>query len=145
MKTQFTRRNFLRLSSVIAASTPFTVHSAWAAPGEKGPNDRITLGFIGTGTQGRGLLNNFLNQPDTQVLAVCDVDTTRREHHRKIVEEFYSIKQDKEFKGCSEYKDFHDLLARKDIDAVVIAVPDLSLIHISEPTRQAEISYAVFC
>ena len=124
MKTQFTRRNFLRLSSAMAATAPFMVGSAWADPGQKGPNDRITLGFIGTGTQGRGLLNNFLAQPDTQVLAVCDVDTTRREHHRKIVEEFYSIKQDKQFKGCSEYKEFHDLLARKDIDAVVIAVPD---------------------
>jgi len=44
------------------------------------------------------------------VLAVCDVDTTRREHHRKIADEFYSIKQDKEYKGCAEYKEFHELL-----------------------------------
>jgi len=62
--------------------------------------------------------------PDTQVVAVCDVDTTRREHHRKKVDEFYSIKGNKEFKGCAAYKEFPELLARKDIDAVVIAAPD---------------------
>ncbi len=92
--------------------------------GQKGPNDRITMGFIGVGTQGRGLLNNFLNQPDTQVLAVSDVDTTRRDHSRKTVDEFYSIKGNKDFKGCTGYKDFRELIARKDIDAVVIAAPD---------------------
>src|SRR5258708_33238964 len=105
MQNQFNRRQFLKLTSAASLAAPLLRSSPQAAPGQKGPNDRITLGFIGTGSQGRGLLNNFLNQPGTQVLAVCDVDTTRREHHRKIVEEFYSIKQDKEFKGCSEYKD----------------------------------------
>jgi predicted dehydrogenase len=52
------------------------------------------------------------------------VDTTRREAHRKQVEEFYTIKQNKDFKGCAAYADFRELIARKDIDAVVIAVPD---------------------
>src|SRR5215475_9318021 len=115
MNNQMNRRQFLKLSSAISVTAPFLLSSALAAPGQKGPNDRITLGFIGTGTQGRGLLNNFLNQPGTQVLAVCDVDTTRREHHRKLVDDFYSIKQDKEYKGCAEYKEFQDLLARQDI------------------------------
>jgi hypothetical protein len=69
-------------------------------------------------------MNDFLNQPGTQVVAVCDVDTTRREHNRKKVEEFYTIKADKNFKGCTAYKDFRELIARKDIDAVVIATPD---------------------
>src|SRR5579883_1361135 len=122
MKTQLARRQFLKLTAVASLGTPLILSSLGFT--RKNPGDRITLGFIGTGTQGRGLLNNFLNQPDTQVLAVCDVDTTRREHHKKIVDEFYSIKQDKEYKGCAAYPDFHELLARKDIDAVVIAVPD---------------------
>jgi len=121
---QFNRRQFLKTSSLAAISTTWFVSAAGAAPGQKGPNDRITLGFIGTGTQGRGLLQNFLNHSDAQVVAVCDVDTTRREYHRKIVEEFYSIKKDTEFKGCAEYKEFPDVIARPDIDAVVIAVPD---------------------
>jgi predicted dehydrogenase len=124
MRNQFTRRQFLKTASAAAASAPFFLSTGLAAPGQKGPNDRITLGFIGTGTQGRGLLNNFLNQPDTQVVAVCDVDTTRREHHRKIVDDFYSAKGNKEVKACAEYKEFPELIVRQDIDAVVIATPD---------------------
>ena len=64
--------------------------------------DQPRLGFIGTGTQGRGLLNNFLRQPDTRVLAVCDVDTNRREHHRKIVDEFYRAQQSDKSSACAE-------------------------------------------
>ena len=102
MKTLIQRRQFLKLTSAASLAGPLILSSLWAGAARRAPGDRITLGFIGTGTQGRGLLNNFLNQPDTQVLAVCDVDTTRREHHRKIAEEFYSIKQDKQYRGCTE-------------------------------------------
>jgi predicted dehydrogenase len=123
MQTHLNRRQFLKFSTAAAAGAPLIL-SSWKAAGQKAPGDRITLGFIGTGTQGRGLLDNFLNQPDTQVLAVCDVDTTRREYHKKKADEFYSIKGDKEYKGCAAYKDFRELIARKDIDAVVIATPD---------------------
>src|ERR1017187_5021590 len=124
MQHHLNRRQFLKAASATALTTPLLLHAAGADSARKGPNDRITMGVIGTGTQGRGLLNNFLAMPDTQVVAVSDVDTTRREHHRKVVEEFYSIKGNKEFKDCTAYKEFGELLARKDIDAVVIAVPD---------------------
>jgi predicted dehydrogenase len=123
MNKQFNRRQFLKATTTTALAAPLIL-STQPARGEKGPNDRITLGFIGTGTQGRGLLNNFLNQPNTQVLAVCDVDTTRREHHRKIADDFYRAKGNTEYKGCAAYKEFGELIARPDIDAVVIAVPD---------------------
>ncbi len=83
MQARFTRRQFLKTASAAAVAAPLVM--SLPAAGQKGPNDRITLGFIGTGTQGRGLMQNFLNQPDTQVLAVCDVDTKRREHHRKML------------------------------------------------------------
>src|ERR1035437_1470499 len=121
---QLNRRQFLKAAFATALTTPLLLPPAGAGARRKSPTDLITLGFIGTGTQGRGLLNNFLAMPDTQVVAVCDVDTTRREHSKKTVEEFYSIKGNKEFKGCTGYKEFGELLARKDIDAVVIAVPD---------------------
>jgi hypothetical protein len=124
MQRQFNRRQFLTAASAAALSTPFLLHSARAAAKEIGPNDRITLGVIGNGIQGRGLTDNFLASPNTQVVAVCDVDTTRREFTRKRVDEFYSIKGNKEYKGCAAYKEFGELLARKDIDAVVIAAPD---------------------
>jgi predicted dehydrogenase len=85
----------------------------------------VTLGFIGMGTQGRGLLSGFLNRADTQVIAVCDVDTTRREHARKTVEDYYAKKSDRPgFKGCLASNDFREVLARPDIDGVVVATPD---------------------
>src|ERR1041384_6132523 len=124
MQTKVNRRQFLKATSVTALTAPLMLSTSWAADARKGPNDRITLGFIGTGKQGGGLLHNFLSQPGTQVLAVCDVDTTRREHFRKVVDDFYRIKGNTEYKGCAEYKEFQELLARQDIDAVVIATPD---------------------
>ena len=53
-------------------------------------NDRVNLGFIGVGMMNRGHLNNFLGQKDVQVVAVCDVDTTRREAAKKTVETKYA-------------------------------------------------------
>ena len=123
MQSQLNRRQFLKTTSAAALAAPLLLHRARAA-GEKGPNDRITLGFIGVGTQGGYLLRNFLTHPNTQVLAVCDVDTTRREYHCKEVDAFYTAKGNTEYKGCAAYKEFPELLARQDIDAVVVAPPD---------------------
>jgi len=124
MKTSFSRRRFLRNSVLTGAIAPFILPSRiWAA--EAQPNERITLGFIGVGTQGRGLLGGHLRSKDTRVLAVCDVDTTRRENAKKMVDEQYAKDANAaSAKGCDAYNDFRELLARKDIDAVVIATPD---------------------
>jgi len=115
-----TRRSFLTSSA--AASVPFILPShIWAA--ETKPNDRKTIGFVGMGKQSGGLLGNFLNQ-DTQVVAVCDVDTTRREHARDRVNKHYTQKPDKGTPDCAAYEDFRELMARKDIDMVCVATPD---------------------
>ncbi len=120
---RFTRRSFLQTTSALAASAPFLLPSrVWSA--EKGPNERIVMGFIGIGTQGRGLMNGFLRSKETQVVAVCDVDATRRASAKKTVEDYYAEQRNQDYKGCAEYKDFHELIARKDIDAVCIATPD---------------------
>jgi predicted dehydrogenase len=113
------RRSFLQVAAL--ASVPFILPShIWAA--EVKPNSKLTMGFIGMGKQSRGLLGNFLGQ-GTQVLAVCDVDTTRRENAKKKVDEHYQKKEQKAA-GCAAYNDFREIITRKDIDAVCIATPD---------------------
>jgi predicted dehydrogenase len=115
------RRRFLQASAL--ASAPFLLPSrVWSA--EVKPSERLTLGFIGMGKQNRGLLGGFLGKTECQAVAVCDVDTTRRNAAKKQVEDFYAKKNDAAFKGCDTYNDFRELLARPDIDAVVIATPD---------------------
>jgi predicted dehydrogenase len=123
---KLSRRRFLQSAALTTAALPVIVPST-ALGDEQRPaaSERITLGFIGVGTQGRGLLNGFLGQKDVQVLAVCDVDTNRRENARKMVEQRYAEQMKKgQYRGCAAVNDFRQVLARKDIEAVVIATPD---------------------
>ena len=125
MKTNrsFTRRNFIKLAA-IAGTAPLILRSGvWAAG--TAPSRQFTLGFIGVGKQGDGLMHGCLPRNDVKVLAVADVDTTRREAARKAVEEHYARESKSgSYQGCTAYGDFRELLARPDIDAVVIATPD---------------------
>ena len=118
MKTS--RRSFLKRSAAATLLTPYLLPSrVWSA--EVKPNSRLTMGFIGMGTQARGLLGGFLGN-DTRVLAVCDVDTNRRKDAQQRVDQFYSHKGGKG--GCAAYSDFQEIIRRKDIDGVCIATPD---------------------
>lgn len=110
------RRAFLKQTAAAAVAAPFLLPSrVWSA--DSSPNSRLGMGFIGMGKQAQGLLGGFLGQ-DTQVLAICDVDTTRREDGKRRVDERYGNTD------CKTYNDFRELLDRKDIDAVCIATPD---------------------
>jgi hypothetical protein len=121
-QSQPSRRSFLQTAAG-AVAAPFILPSrVWSA--ETAPNSRINIGFIGMGKMNSGHLGNFLGRENVQVTAVCDVDTNRRENAKKRVEESYGKKAGAEYKGCSAYNDFRELLARKDIDAVVVATPD---------------------
>lgn len=101
--------------------TPLATHAARSRPA----SERITVGMIGIGAMGRPHLDRLLGFEDVQVVAVCDVEKTRRETARAQVEKRYAARQkDGVFKGCDAYTDFRDLIARKDIDAVVVATPD---------------------
>jgi predicted dehydrogenase len=119
----FARRRFLKALAGTALAAPLLVRrSALGADQKAAPSDRLGLGFIGMGTMNRGHLGWFLGQGDVQVLAVCDVDTTRRDNAKKRVEERYTVGAS--YQGCGAYNDFRELLSRRDIDAVVIAAPD---------------------
>ncbi len=118
------RRRFLRMAAAAGLVGPPLLTSALRGMAKEA-NERLTVGFIGVGTQGGGHVRAFLGYPDVQVIAVCDVAAPRREFWQKKVDEHYTQERAKgSYKGCQAYVDFRDLLARKDLDAVVIATPD---------------------
>ena len=122
MQTASSRRQFVKVAAASVVA-PFILPSrVWSA--ETAPSERLTLGFIGVGKMNSGHIGNFLGRKEVQIVAVCDVDTNRRENAKKTVEERYGKDKDAGFKGCEAYADFRKLLERKDIDAVVIATPD---------------------
>jgi predicted dehydrogenase len=119
----FSRRNFIKSAAVAGAAPLILPSRLWAA--QTAPSNQVALGFIGLGTQGVGLMRGFLPRDDAKVLAVCEVDATRRKNAKAIVETRYGDEMSAgKYKGCAEYNDFQELLARKDIDGVVIATPD---------------------
>ena len=124
------RRAFLRRVSLAAGAafvSPMIVPSSvFGAAGTVAPSNRITIGFIGTGRQAIfANIPGFLREPDAQAVAVCDVDSWRMEEARQTVEKAYAKNtRPGTFQGCATFRDWRDLLARKDIDAVMISTPD---------------------
>ena len=117
----FTRREFLGTGAFALAATAFPIiipSSALGKDGAVAPSNRINVGVIGCGPQGRGVMRNFIGQKDCQVVAVCDVKPDQLALAKKQVDEGYQNPD------CQTYKDFRDVLARKDIDACLIATPD---------------------
>ncbi|RPI20307.1 MAG: gfo/Idh/MocA family oxidoreductase, partial [Acidobacteria bacterium] len=118
------RRRFIRNSLALTTAGGLAARFGYARPVP--PSDRIALGFIGLGYQGMSQLRGgqwaekggFIGRPDTRVLAVCDVNSQRREAAQQAVNEHYGNRD------CTAYHNYQELLARKDIDAVVIATGD---------------------
>ncbi len=117
-----TRRRFLQNAALLTAAPLILPSRVWSQT--TAPSKRLTFGCIGMGKQMKGHLGMLINRDDIEVLAVCDVDTTRREAAKKRVDDAYTKKAGETYKGCAAYNDFRELLARKDIDAVLIATPD---------------------
>jgi predicted dehydrogenase len=119
-----TRRDFVRRAAALAVAAP-TIISASALGSDKvrPPSERLRLGFIGIGKQASGHLDNLAGKATTQVIAVCDVHSGRRERARRTTEQKYK-KLERGGAGVKEYPHYMDLLGRDDIDAVVIGTPD---------------------
>lgn len=95
------------------------------ADGATPASERLTIGFIGMGKQMGGHVGAFLGRQQCQVVAVCDVESRRLEKFKAQIDEYYAQKSGKgAYTGCAAYGDYRDLLAREDIDAVVIATPE---------------------
>ncbi|MBT3201652.1 MAG: Gfo/Idh/MocA family oxidoreductase [Phycisphaerales bacterium] len=115
------RRRFLK--SLAAAGGVLAVPSiipasALGRDGAVAPSERVQMASIGIGGRGNHDLNWMLGEKDAQFVAVCDVRKTRREHAQAVINDKYKTK------SCTAYRDIHKLLARPDIDGVVIATGD---------------------
>jgi predicted dehydrogenase len=121
-KKQWSRRQFI--NSGIAGMAGMMMLPKIISSHKTTTDNDIRLGFIGMGQQSMFLLNGFLQIPGVKVLAGCDVYGVKRKRFEKRVKAFYT-KTGKEAQ-VETYEKFGDLLARPDIDAVVIAVPDHS-------------------
>jgi predicted dehydrogenase len=133
MPTHLTRRQFAK-SALAALAFPYIVpRRVLGGPGVVPPSERIAMGFIGIGNQGGGHLfggawtyvaGGYLGRDEVQVLGVCDIRGDVRQRSLQRVNDHYAQKNGLgDYKSCTAYVDFRELLARPDIDAVLIATP----------------------
>jgi hypothetical protein len=113
-----TRRRFIQGAAAGAASLAFPLVLPRAALGRTTPSEKVTLAMIGVGSRGMGVMQGFARHDDVQFLAVCDPFRDRREAARDWLNEKYGGKT------VTAYEDLRDLLARPDIDAVIICTMD---------------------
>ena len=129
---RLSRRQFLARSSAAIAAT-LVPAKALGRAGATAPSGRITMGFIGLGGQGSGHLlggawtyvpGGYVAREEVQVLAVCDVRRERRENALQKSNQAYAQRYHKPgYNGVQAYSDFREMLARPDIDAVLLALP----------------------
>jgi predicted dehydrogenase len=113
LSSAFTRRRFLQTAGAAVALS----QSAWAR-GRVNANDRITIGVVGWGMMGPANTKAFLGESDCQVVAACDLDSKHLQTALDTINGKYGNKD------CKPYHDYREMIARDDIDAIMIAVPD---------------------
>lgn len=114
------RRDFLIQGVTAAAAAAATIVPAHVLglEGATAPSEKITLGVIGIGPRCTYDLTSMLQLPDVQCVAIADVQASRRDAGKKLVDTHYGNSD------CKLYRDFRELLDRQDIDAVLIATGD---------------------
>lgn len=146
------RRQFVAAAGAAVAAPAIVPSSVF---GKNSPSNRINVALIGCGNQSRADLPSMLRQPDAQVVAVCDVNRgsngyARPEHFlgrepaQQRVNEYYAEKaRSGTYSGCDAYSDFRDVLARDDVDAVMIVLPDHW--HAPATIKACEAGKDVYC
>ena len=113
MSNELSRRDFVRTTAAAGAAAPYLIPGSALGQGETlAPSERIQVGLIGCGGMGRGNLGNCARHPDVVVTGACDVWKARR----KMVVDKYP-------ESCKPYADYREMLAQKDLDAVIVATP----------------------
>ncbi|MEW6743286.1 MAG: Gfo/Idh/MocA family oxidoreductase [Planctomycetota bacterium] len=113
------RREFVKRAAAAVAFPTIVPASALGLARRVAPSNRIVMGFIGVGSQGTSNMQGFLEKPEVQVVAVCDVDFHHLTRAKSIVDTAYGGSD------CRAYADFRELLAEgADLDGVGLALPD---------------------
>ena len=120
------RRRFLKSAGLAAAAAAAPTILPSRLFGAQAPGNRVNLAFIGTGRQAQGLnIPQFIAVPGVHVVAVCDVDAWRMHEAKGLVERTYAAQSSSgSYTGCATHRDFREVLARRDVDAVMISTPD---------------------
>lgn len=118
MPNKTTRRTFVKATSTALAAPLFIPAGALGKDGRPAPSNRIICGSIGLGMRGPRNHEAFMKESDTQVVAICDLDQNYLKRAQDKINKHYSNTD------VATYSDFNELLAREDIDAVQIAIPD---------------------
>src|SRR6476646_8539661 len=113
-----TRRQFIATTAAAIAGPMIPPSSVFGADDRPAPSERITMGVVGWGMQGPGNTGNFLRQPDCQVVASANIDKNHLEKSLKTINGHYQNED------CKAYHDYREMMARTDIDTVMLAVPD---------------------
>jgi predicted dehydrogenase len=117
------RRDFLKMGAAVAIGFPTIVPAS--VFGQTAPSNRINIGAIGVGRISRGHdLPGIWQFDQARIMAACDLDSKRVEEAKILINGYYSKKTGKPYDGVTGYHNYHELLANKDIDAVVISTPD---------------------
>ncbi len=116
--SKITRRHFIALTGMAAAAPTIIPASALGRGGATAPSNRITMGVVGWGMQGPGNTRAFLGNTDCQVVATCNIDKKHLQASLDTINGHYK-NQD-----CKSYHDYREMMACKDIDSVMLAVPD---------------------
>lgn len=113
------RRDFLTTTAAVTAAVPYFVSAkAYGAGDSVAPSEKITLGVVGIGPRCTYDLKSMLQLKDVQCVSIADVQQSRRVAGKKLVDDHYGNTD------LKLYRDFRELLARDDIDAVIVATGD---------------------